>query len=336
MTSASVLVTLAILAAGMAGTTAYLLKWAATARTVLRAAVVLFLLVMMTGMLVGAAIYEHTPTVPGAIDGLWAASGIMSASVFIVFVPFLREARAAFEGAPAYAPTPVRRVRAFLGSVIAATFANELVMGWAFQAAAFGPIRLDAGIPAFLLAVLVAPWFVFPMALEMGLSLYWLRREFSGGVRWWLGLQAVAMFCSPPSLPGLGWAAASALGASVAMAAVIGSLVVRTYRGEPFSRPTMVYLAFLLAAFGLMALGLAIWTLYGNLLAFGGAVALQMIVFLATVVAPERFRSMGGPTATCPSDPRDRGPEGFFESAPNRRVGLSPGPPVVRTHLPKP
>jgi hypothetical protein len=299
MTSLPALVTLAVLAAGMAGTTAYLLKWAATARTVLRAAVVLFLLVMMTGMLVGAAIYEHDPTVPGAIDGLWAASGIMSASVFIVFVPFLREARAASEGAPAYAPTPLRRVRAFLGSVIAVTFANELVMGWAFQAAAFGPIRLDAGLPAFLLGILVAPWFVFPMALEMGLSLYWLRQEFPGAIRWWLALQAFAMFCSPPSLPRIDWAVASALGASVAMALVISSLVVRTYRGESFSRPATLYLAFLLAAFGLMAVGLAVWALDGSLLAFGGAVALQMTVFLTTVVSPDRFRSPPAlPTST--------------------------------------
>ncbi|MGD0250580.1 MAG: hypothetical protein ABSB97_06830, partial [Thermoplasmata archaeon] len=70
-------VVLAPLAAGMAVATAYLVAWAAEARTPLRASTVVFLLLMMVAMVAGAAVYYANPSTPALIEGFWVASGLM-------------------------------------------------------------------------------------------------------------------------------------------------------------------------------------------------------------------------------------------------------------------
>src|SRR5271169_2943230 len=83
----------------MAVVTAFLIRWAAEARAVPRAAVTVFLLVMMAAMLAGAAIYFAAPSKTSLIEGLWASAAVMSISVFPLFAVLLRYAARLSPGA---------------------------------------------------------------------------------------------------------------------------------------------------------------------------------------------------------------------------------------------
>ena len=83
-----------VISAAMAAATAWIIKWGADARTRVSAAVVLFLLAMMTGMLAGALVYFLAPSGPRLAAGLWVGALIMSFSVFPLFATILGDAQA--------------------------------------------------------------------------------------------------------------------------------------------------------------------------------------------------------------------------------------------------
>jgi len=300
VSSVVVLAILASIAVAMVLTTGGLLRWAALAVAQLRASVVLFLLVMMTGMLIGAAFYFVDPSPGALVEGFWIASIVMSASVPIVFIEVLREARRATESGPDYRPVAIRRPNLFASYVLAVVVGNELLMGWVFQRAAGGPIWLGGGgVLPLLSNVFISPWFVFPMALEMGITLSLLAQDLRGPVRWLLALQPVVMVASPPTLVGPTWVVASAVAASVAMAAALGFVLWGLYRGVRYDRAAMGFVLRLFVAFGVMAAGLALWAISGDVGLFALGVLIQMLVFLQAVVQPHRF----GADAPAPASP---------------------------------
>ncbi len=290
MVSLLAIVVLAFVAVAMVATTSGLIRWAAFATTQLRASVVLFLLVMMTGMLVGAGIYFEAASTSSLVEGFWVASLVMSISVALVFVQVLREARTSAADPDRYAPASVRRPGSFVALVVTVVVANELVMGWVFQRAAGGPVWLGGGGVAPLLAALfVSPWFVFPMALEMGMTFVLLGREFPGLVRSLLAVQPIAMAASPPTLAGETWVVGAALVASAAMALVLALVLRAFYWGVRLSAASLGFVVALLVAFGVMAGGLAVWAFSGSAALFAAGVLMQMGVFLTAILRPGRF-----------------------------------------------
>jgi len=279
---------LSAFAAAMAASTAVFICWAAECRTRLRAAVVLFLLLMMVGMLLGALVYVLWPSRQSAVDGLWLASVVMSASAVVVFVAFVREAqRLASESAPR---GPVPPGRSFVPMVILLVFLGEALMGWTFGAAAswlprFPSAGVGGGLEEFG-KVVVAPWFTFPMVGEMALSWAWLRGRLDPALASLLAFQPVIMLCSPPTLPGLGWVVGSTIGSAVAMGGAVAFLVVAVHRGRQLNRRFLAYGGGLLLSFVLMALGLALWALSGSLAVLAFAITAQMVVYLAAVLWP--------------------------------------------------
>lgn len=291
MTDAGIVASLAVVAAAMSVATAIMLKWAALAHTGLRAAVVLFLLLMMTGMLVGAAIYFVSPSPNSLVVGLWVAAAVMSVAAILVFAQFIREAQASQTSAEEYQPTPLLRIRSFQAAVVVAVIGNELLMGWTFQRAAGGAVWLgSAGVGGLFANLLVSPWFVLPMAFEMACTLAWLRAEFPRPMIGLLAVQPIVMFASPPTFAGVGWVVSTAALSSAAMAAAVGYLLLRLFRGDTVTRPILWYANGLYASFALMASGLAVWALTGQVLLYAIGVACQMAVFLLAVVAPARYR----------------------------------------------
>jgi hypothetical protein len=308
---------LAAFAVGMVLVTAFTIRWAALAHTALRAAVVAFLLLMMTGMLAGAAIYFARPGGASILLGLWVASALMSLSVVIIFVAFLREARTALGAGGEYRPLPLAGRGTFQATVIAAVFGNELLMGWTFDRAAGANVWLGgAGWGGLASQLFVSPWFVLPMALEMACSLAWLRSEFPRPVGVLLAIQPIVMFASPPTLPGLLWVLSSAVVASAGMIAAVAYLLVRLFRGASAPRPFLVYAAALYTSFGLMGVGLAVWALGAGVAVYSVSVAAQMLVFLVVVLNPLRYRPLG---------PGAAGPIGASVSG---RPSGDPAPPV--------
>ncbi len=310
MASVAALLLLAGLALVMASSTALFVRWAAGARTGLRAAVVVFLLLMMLGMLAGGLVYELWPSGRSAVAGLWLASVVMSASVAIVFVAFFHETRRlAVPGAP---PLEVAWQR-FLPTVVLLVVASESLMGWTFGVAAGSLPRFPApgayGVLQQAGRIVVSPWFTFPMVLEMALSLAWLRSTIAVPLARVLALQPLVMFFSPPALPGWAWVVGSAVGASAAMAGTVALFLLVAYRsgGLPLEmRPVAVGL---LAAFVLMSAGLAAWAAVGSLALLTAGILVEMAVFLAAVLRPSRGAAAGGLAGpSAPAGAPGRGP----------------------------
>ncbi len=314
MVSLLAIVVLAFVAVAMVATTSGLIRWAAFATTQLRASVVLFLLVMMTGMLVGAGIYFESASTSSLVEGFWVASLVMSVSVALVFVQVLREARVSTADKDRYAPAPVRRPGSFVALVVTIVIVNELVMGWVFQRAAGGPVWLGGGgVPPLLVALFVSPWFVFPMALEMGMTFALLGREFPALVRSLLAVQPIAMAASPPTLAGEAWVVGAAVAASAVMALVLAFVLRAFYRGVRLTSASLAFVVALLVAFGVMAGGLALWAFDGNAALFALGVLLQMGVFLSAVLRPARFALLPEPSSRAPAP---RGSEPSAEAGP--------------------
>jgi polyferredoxin len=279
-------IVLSTLAAGMAVSTAVLVKWAATARSPLRQGTVVFLLLMMAGMLGGALVYFLHPGTDGAVSGLWIASALMSASVVVVFLAFLEETRRAAQGSAAVDPA-LPRV-AFVASVVGLVLANELLMGWTFDLAS-GTLAVGTSV-GILAQVVVSPWFVFTMAAEMVLTAVFLRDRLPRPVVVVLVSQSALMFLSPPVLGSSTWQSGSIYASSVAMIVLFVYLMEFLYRHRTLSPGFATYLVRLLPIYALMMGGIVLWQLYGSLEVFALSVALEMVVFFEAVVRTEKFR----------------------------------------------
>jgi polyferredoxin len=287
------------LAAAMALVTAGLLKWAAEATTPLRAATVVFLLVMMVAMLGGAGVYYLRPGATSLVEGFWVASALMSVSVVLVFVAFLEEARRRMAGGTASEPPALRSVRTFRATVLALVLANELLMGWTFSVAAGAvlPGASPTTVVDLLSSVVASPWFLFTMATEMVVTVGLLRDRLPRAVRIVLLAQSVIMFLSPTALTSPTWVAFSVLASSVAMIGLIIYLMEFVYRHRQLDPVFARYLVALLGIYGLMMAGQFLWLYYdGWTPVFALSVVVEMVVFFAAVLGTERFgRGLGTP-----------------------------------------
>ncbi len=276
------------LAGAMAAATALFVRWASEARSALKASVVVFLLLMMTGMLVGGLVYELSPGATSAIAGLWVAAAIMSASVVLVFVSFLGEVRRAAEGPAASAASGASRL--LVVSVVLLVVLNEFLMGWTLGLASgelsrgFGSGAAPVG--AWGGAVVVSPWFVFTMAAEMILTVTLLRRALPRSAVALLGAQALLMLLSPPAFPTRDAASVALSAGSAAMIGLVVFLMELLYRRRSLSEAFLDYVGRLLAVYALMMAGLFLWVLYGSPLLFAVSVLIEMVVFFHAIVRP--------------------------------------------------
>ena len=304
MTSPLVLGLLPVFAVGMSATTAFVVKWTALTTGPLRASVVQFVLAMMAAMFVGVLVYFAIGGTSGLVAGLWTAAALMSASVLVVFVGFVREIR--LQTRPADPGAAHASRTAFLASVIGLVLANEFLMGWSFSLVAGTlPVGLGShgqGTPTILAGAVTSPWFVFPMALEMVLTLWLFRGKVPRVMTRFLLVQPAIMVCSPPTIPGLPWLLASTLGASALMAVAIAWLLSALFRGETLLPSVTRYLLTLFLSFAMMAGGLYVWVEFSNAGLFALSLVVQMVVFLWAVTdlghfEPEVAEDRGRPAA---------------------------------------
>jgi len=283
-----VLGTLVAFAALMAVSTAVFVRWAASCTSSLRAAIVVFLLLMMTGMLAGALLYELQPSRTSAVAGLWVASVSMSASVAVVFVAFVRAAVRAAAGVAQ--PLAFRPTTGFVAAVVLLVLANEFLMGWTFGLAAGGIPRVSAADAAgFFGAVVTSPWFLFTMAAEMLLTAALLRDLLPRPVVAVLLTQAAIMVLSPPALASSAWVAVATYASSGLMIGLIVYLMEYLYRHRQFSAGLSTYLVELLAVYALMMAGLFLFLDNESLVVFAASVVLEMVIFYAAVLRPGGF-----------------------------------------------
>jgi hypothetical protein len=297
-------------AAGMAAIIAWLVRWSGSARTVVGAAFVLFLLAMMVAMFLGALVLVAWPASNSLVLGLWVAGATMSVSVFPVTALALREARDQLAAGESYSPRRLRSALPLALAVTALVLVAELLMGRSFATAA-GSVWLPAvrtfpnGISWFTSTV-TSPWFLFPMALEMGLAAFWVGRRLPRPMLALLLSQAAVMLLSPPALAAPAWVVGSAAGSSAVMAAIVGYLLVLEYHGRSLPRPIASYAVRVIGTFALMGAGLFVWVVDGSGVVFAAAVVAQTAVFFGAVVVPEAYGRGAAEAAPEPPTPAAR------------------------------
>ena len=299
MTSFLALGVLSVLAAGMATLTAITVRWAAFAQSPLRAGMVQFILTMMAGMFVGVLVYFMIGGTTGLVSGFWVAGVIMSVSVLIVFVAFVREVSARRTPGDS-AEIPISRPWLVI-SVVGLVIGNEFLMGWSFS-------LLSGGLPPglgpsggsasrILSEAITSPWFVFPMALEMLLTLRWLLPVLPRPMRPFLVIQPAVMCCSPPTFGGLVWEVSTAAAASALMSVAVALFLVALFRDVPLSPPVTGYVTRLILSFGLMSAGMFLWAEFSRPELFALSLLVQMIVFLHASTDPAAYSATQVPTS---------------------------------------
>jgi hypothetical protein len=272
----------------MALAIALIVRWATQIRTVVAASVVVFLLVMMAAMLGAVVVYFSDPGGASLVIGIWLAAGIMAASVFPVFALFLSEAHRRIEGGDNYHPRDLGSLWGFAAAVVLLVVGSELLMGRGFGLAAGGS-SVHGGIPVQLAAVVSSPWFLFPMSLEMSLTVAWLRVRLGGPLGVMMAAQAGMMLFAPPALPSPIWVVSSGAATSAVMTIAVAYLLVQVYRGRSLVAGVRSFAGLFFAASGLAAVGLAIWSVGGTIGVYAVATVLQMtIFFLAAVMLAQR------------------------------------------------
>src|SRR5580692_7583146 len=174
----------------MAIPTGYLVRLSVEARTRAQAWVTLFLLAMMGEMWVGAALYANGPTDAGAVRALAATGALMAVTVAVLFLALIRSRPAPGAAPPAgSAAEPSGGYRALAVGIV---LASEGLMAYAFQVVTATPLLATGigGAAGTIAAVVVSPWFVFPMALEMAIATILLWPRLSPPLRVILPIQA--------------------------------------------------------------------------------------------------------------------------------------------------
>ncbi|HTW55491.1 MAG TPA: hypothetical protein VMG36_03465 [Thermoplasmata archaeon] len=290
-------------ALAMAAIVAALVRWSAMTRTYVAAAVDVFLLGMMGAMLAAVAIYFSAPSADSLVVGIWVAAALMALSVFPVFALFLREAQRAAVAGATYRPGTVRSPGQFALVVAGVVLGAELLMGRGFSLANGTATRGLALVPLFGTTV-ADPFFLFPMAAEMTLSLLWLRHRLPRDARVILASQAAMMLFAPPALASGTWAVASAVVSAGAMTAAIAVVVRSAYVGREMARGERALVIGYLLATAAAAGGLAAWALGRGVGLFSLGMVAEMVLFFGAVVAPERLAvaSAGNSPAPVPAD----------------------------------
>ncbi|MDG6943135.1 MAG: 4Fe-4S dicluster domain-containing protein [Nitrososphaerota archaeon] len=267
----------------MAAVTALLVKRASKVATIYDAAVVLFLLAMMVSMLVSAVYYLYVPS----ITSLFIIFAANMVSMSILAIPIV--ASLMYGGKKLEDFGGIRWLTmagAFRSSAVALVVIAEVFMGWAFALAsgAIPTIEGGAGIYSALVWSIGSYWFVFTMAGEMAVTVYFLRDRLQSSVWPVVGAQVLIMLFSPTAIDSYGWARYATLAGSSVMIVLFIYIFELLYKNRSLDRRTSNYLVSILMAYGIMMAGIFSWVLFGNEEVFALSLIVEMVVYFSTII----------------------------------------------------
>ena len=283
---------LAIIAAVMAGATAYLIRLVVDARSPAVQWVGLYLLAMMGEMWVAAVLYFSAPSASSLIAGLSVSGALMVVSLVPLLVALGRN-RGSAPSPTALAPTPVVLGLGTGFGLAALVLANEFLMSWALLVVTGSLPAAGVSFAGFS-GVVNSPWFLFTMAGEMVLSAVLLRRRISQVLLAFLLVQAAIMLFSPTALGGATWPPLAVYVSSALMIGLFVYLFEYIYRHRQFAPAFATYLVAIVSVYGLMMAGLFVWQYFGNGSPFAVSVVLEMVVVYVALARPAAFRADPG------------------------------------------
>lgn len=255
-----------------------------------------FLLTVLAGMPAAALGYLYVPNFIGAFWAVWINMGFMAVGLIPMIYGFML-GLSDYSGANRYSKIRLGSWPWVRWSVIFLIILNEFMMGWAFLLINGAPLvtgqfTLLRALEGFG-SIVSSSWFVFSMAIEMGVSLFLFRKSFPRTPFFILVLQALIMMLTPTAIENAAWQEAAIYGSSIAMTILFIILFDYLYKNNRLNAGFSNYIVALVGIYGLMMGGLFAWEITGDTVVFSVAILSEMFLYFGMIIRDERF-SLGG------------------------------------------
>lgn len=270
-----------LIAAAMAGFTAWLLKRGSTIKTVTDAGIVLFLMAMMASMFASAVIYLYIPTLLTIFELVALNMVSMSVGLIPILTALIRGDRPLDETRKGSAISTRKLV---IGVIIILAILSETFMGWTFAIASGVASTTTQSVFSALVDSMSTYWFIFTMAGEMALTLYLVGRNFPPVFRLLVGVQAFIMVLTPTAIANSSWSYWTLIANSAVMIIAVIVIMEFLFRNRSPALGASNYVLRLIGAYVLMMAGLFLWSLDGDVLLFVVSVIAEMAIYFGIVL----------------------------------------------------
>ncbi|MDG6999431.1 MAG: 4Fe-4S dicluster domain-containing protein [Nitrososphaerota archaeon] len=254
-------------------------------------AYVIFFVVFLASMTATGLIYIIDSSSFGLEVALGAGTVIMTIGVLAILRYAMQHGKLIQERE---GPLQLSRSSSGKLATIALVLINEFFMGWAFVLAS-EPSAIHAGLNFTNLLqgfnyVVSSYWFIFIMALEMGLTILMVRRNTPKSLIVLLALQASVMLFSPPAIRSQFWESISAYVGSGLMTVLFVFCYEYLYRNKMIGKQISQYFVRVIIIYALMMAGLFFWLVYSNYILFALSIVLEMGIYFNAVLSRSSFK----------------------------------------------
>ena len=265
--------------------TSYILYMSRTAENPLRRIITYILLAMMNGMLLGPAIYLSGIIVISLEDAVVISAGFMAIEIIYPLILFVRSIE-----------QEDIEIRISIPVIIILTLLDEFLMSLDFNSIILSKTILmvyGTNYVELISRTVSSFWFIFPMALEMGLTAIFTIRKEEKLPFTFIMFQSVVMFFTPTAVPGNIWVSVSVFSGCAVMTAllifVFESLYRENYVRKNFSR----YLLQILLIYGIMMIGVMVFQYDSTVMIVSIAILLEMIIYINAILRKNYFSGKG-------------------------------------------
>ncbi len=265
----------------MATVMAYIVYLSRNAANPVKKLLVYLLLAMMNGMLIGPLIYLLFPGLM-SVDAAFEISAVaMSAEM----IPFLVKFVSNILGDKNSEETGMLQF-----FVIFFVLVDEILMSIEFNILSNPSFMTNASTNIFRMVSesISNYWFIFPMSLEMVLTVAFLQKKISRIGLTVMAFQAAIMFLSPTAVNSFHWGQITVYVSAAVMTGLLIIIFEYLYRKNSVSKYLGNYLLLLLLAYAIMMAGVFFWQYAGTVYVFASGTILNMVLFLHLAMNPER------------------------------------------------
>ena len=260
--------------AAMAVAMAYAIYAASRADNPLRKLVVYLILAMMNGMLVAPFIYLAFPGILSEIGAVEVALVAMAVELIPFLALFMRDIFLEDQDASRRFLMVFTSVFVILDEVLMSLVFNLVLSHQQYLA------LMSTSPVAAIFQSVSSYWFVFPMSIEMFLSIILMRRDQNSWTLVLLLAQASIMFLAPPAVTGHHWGPLMVYLSGAVMTGFFVFLFEHLYRAQSVRRSMGSYILLLLAVYTAMMAGVFLWQVYGSIYLFSLAMIADMALYL--------------------------------------------------------
>jgi polyferredoxin len=262
----------------MAGAMSFLILYARNATNILQRLLTYVFASMMAGMLIGPLIYL---VLPGSIS-IAGGAEISLVSMTVLVIPYL------IVFMDDVLTKRQERPRFFIHAYVAFfVIFDEILMSLIFNLVVNPQVYLHllhSNLLSFVWTSIASYWFVFPMGLEMFLTLLFMHAEFSSHVKVVLLIQAALMTMMPTAIMVHPWEMGTIYISGALMTGFFIYMFEYLYRKHAMKIHLGAYVLLLLFSYSAMMAGIFLWIVVGDYAVIALAMVVDMLVYLSAAL----------------------------------------------------